>query len=97
MELQPPFFDHFETFWSLDPRRVRRVSHTSARQLSLPSRASEVASSEVSAIAEVKFAPRVAQVMISLGRTYAEIFLFIKPTDKSHLKSLPKEKKENAR
>ena len=32
LELQPPFLTDFETFWSLDPRRVRRVSHTSARQ-----------------------------------------------------------------
>ena len=63
-----PVFDHFETFCSLDPRRVRRVSHTSARQLSSPA-ASEVASSEVSATAEVKFAPRMAQVNSSLGRT----------------------------
>ena len=62
-----PFLTDFETFWSLDPCRVRRVSHTSARQLSSPS-ASEVASSEVSAIAEVKFAPLAVQVMISLGR-----------------------------
>ena len=40
------------------------------QQLSLPLRASEVAfGSEVSAAAEVKFAPRVAQVNSSLGRT----------------------------
>ena len=58
----------FETFWSLDPRRVRRVSHTTTRQLSSPA-ASEVASSEVSATAEVKFVPLAAQVDISLGRT----------------------------
>ena len=56
------------TFWSYDPRRVGRVSHTTTRQLSSPA-ASEVASSEVSAIAEVKFAPLAVQVMISLGRT----------------------------
>ena len=37
----PPFLTDFETFWSLDPRRVRRVSHTTTRQLSSPS-ASEV-------------------------------------------------------
>ena len=42
------------------------MSHTSARQLSSPA-ASEVASSEVSAIAEVKFAPRVAQVRNNFG------------------------------
>ena len=46
------------------------MSHTSARQLSSPA-ASEVASSEVSATAEVKFAPLAAQVNSSLGRTYA--------------------------
>ena len=58
------------TFWAYDPRRVRRVSHTSARQLSLPLRASEVAfGSEVLAIAEVKFAPHAAQVNSSLWRT----------------------------
>ena len=28
MEFSPPFFDQSETFWSLDPRRVRRVSVT---------------------------------------------------------------------
>ena len=56
------------TFWSLDPRRERRVSHTTTRQLSSPA-ASEVASSEVSATSEVKFAPPAVQVMISLGRT----------------------------
>ena len=44
------------------------MSHTSARQLSSPA-ASEVTSSEVSAIAEVKFVPLAAQVDISLGRT----------------------------
>ena len=49
-------------------RRVRRVSHTSARQLSSPL-ASEVADSEVSSNAEVKFAPLVAQVNSSLRRT----------------------------
>ena len=26
MEFPPPFFDHFETFWSLDPRRECRLS-----------------------------------------------------------------------
>ena len=50
----PPFFDHFETFWSFHPRRVRRVSHTHFRQLSLPLRASEVAfGSEVHCVSEV--------------------------------------------
>ena len=44
------------------------MSHTSARQLSSPA-ASEVASSEVSATAEVKFAPRAAQVNSTLGQT----------------------------
>ena len=44
------------------------MSHTTTRQLSSPA-ASEVARSEVSADAEVKFAPLVAQVNDSLGRT----------------------------
>ena len=26
LALQPPFFDHFETFWSLDPRRKCSLS-----------------------------------------------------------------------
>ena len=42
------------------------MSHTHFQQLSSPA-ASEVASSEVSATAEVKFAPRVAQVRSNLG------------------------------
>ena len=68
LALQPQFLTDFYTFWSYDPRRVRRVSHTTTRQLSSPE-ASEVASSEVSAIAEVKFAPTTAQVNNSLGQT----------------------------
>lgn len=42
------------------------MSDTTIRQLSLPA-ASEVASSEVSAIAEVKFTPRAAQVKSNFG------------------------------
>ena len=48
---------HFEvkyTFCSLDPYRIRRVSDTRIRQLSLPLRASEVAfGSEVHCVSEV--------------------------------------------
>ena len=54
MEFPPPFLADFETFWSLDPRRKCRVSHTHFRQLSLPLRASEVAfGSEVHCASEV--------------------------------------------
>jgi len=42
LALQPPFLTQKYTFWSYDPRRVGRVSHTTTRQLSSPS-ASEVA------------------------------------------------------
>ena len=34
--IPPPFFDHFETFWSPHPRRKRRLSDTMTRQLSFP-------------------------------------------------------------
>ena len=54
LALQPLFLTDFETFCSLDPRRVRRVSHTHFQQLSLPLRASEVAfGSEVHCVSEV--------------------------------------------
>ncbi|MBQ9747172.1 MAG: hypothetical protein IJV98_00170, partial [Clostridia bacterium] len=54
LALQPLFLAQKYTFWSYDPRRVRRVSHTTTRQLSLPLRASEVASgSEVHCVSEV--------------------------------------------
>ena len=42
------------------------MSHTTTRQLSSPT-ASEVAGSEVSAVAEVKFAPVAAQVRSNVG------------------------------
>jgi hypothetical protein len=29
LEFPPPFFDHFETFWSLDPRRECKTNLTS--------------------------------------------------------------------
>ena len=64
----PPFLAQKYTFSRPQPRRKCRVSHTHFQQLSSPA-ASEVASSEVSATAEVKFAPLVAQVNDSLGRT----------------------------
>ena len=54
LALQPQFLTDFYTFWSYDPRRVRRVSHTTTRQLSSPLRASEVAfGSEVHCVSEV--------------------------------------------
>ena len=53
MEFPPPFLAHFETFWSLDARRVGRVADTTTRQLSSPA-ASEVAfGSEVHCVSEV--------------------------------------------